>query len=242
MIRKAIVAAAGRGTRMKHLSQDRPKHLIPVCGRPFLYYVIQHLHEAGIHDIVVVAGYKAETLQDSMRKYFSDIRVVNQFAKLGEERYGTACPLECVREEVSAEPFVFLYGDNLYSPSDLARIADDNTFHAVAGLHHEHPEHYGVLVTQNNFLTRIVEKPKQFVGNFINVGLYRFYPEVFQYLDHIEKSERGEYEVTDVVSLLAAKKKVQVVSLADYWFDFGKPEDIHIVEKFLNTGAYDRED
>lgn len=233
MIHTAVVAAAGRGTRMKHLSQDRPKHLIPVCGKPFLYFVIKQLRDAGIANIIVVTGYKAETFQEPMRKYFPDIRVVNQFKKIGAERYGTACALECVREDLN-EPFIFLYGDNLYSPADLRRVAEDNQHHAVAGFHHEHPEQYGVLVRNDDFLERIVEKPKTFVGNFINVGLYRFYPEVFQYLERIEKSERGEYELTDVVSLLASEKKVQVVPLLDYWLDFGKPEDIPVVERFLH--------
>jgi dTDP-glucose pyrophosphorylase len=92
---------------------------------------------------------------------------------------------------------------------------------------------YGVLITENNKLIKIIEKPPEFVGNIINVGLYKFTKDIWPALDKIKLSERGEYEITDALSLLAIEKKVDVLTLKDYWLDFGSREDIPIVEAFL---------
>jgi len=82
-----------------------------------------------------------------------------------------------------------------------------------------------------DFLDRIIEKPKEFVGDLINTSLYKFTPEIFEKVYQIEKSSRGEYEITDAVSLLARERKVKIKKIKDFWMDFGKPED---VEKFNN--------
>ena len=78
-----------------------------------------------------------------------------------------------------------------------------------------------------------MEKPKEFVGNLINTAMYKFTPEIFAALRQIELSLRGEYELTDAISILATQKKVKVKMIQDYWLDFGKPEDIERVAKFL---------
>jgi len=83
-------------------------------------------------------------------------------------------------------------------------------------------------------LKEIIEKPKEYVGNLINTGLYKFTSDVFEKLPLIEKSPRGEYELTDVISLLAKDKKVKVVKMNDGWMDFGNPDDISKVSNFLN--------
>ena len=111
----------------------------------------------------------------------------------------------------------------------------DDNYSYIAGLPHSHPENYGVLaVDENGLLKRIVEKPKDPVGNLINTGLYKFTPEVFDHLDKIKISPRGEYELTDVINLLAIQGKVKAMDLKGIWLDLGKPEDIVRVEKYLS--------
>ena len=85
------------------------------------------------------------------------------------------------------------------------------------------------------FLKSIVEKPKKHIGNLINTGLYKFTPDVFNYLDKIKLSSRGEYELTDIINILAKKRKMKVKNLKGIWLDFGKPQDIIKVEKYLST-------
>ncbi len=238
MIKKVLISAAGKGTRMLHLSKDKPKHLIETNGKPFLYHLLLNLKQAGFEDIVMVVGYKKELMEDFLKKYNGDFKItlLNQFEILGKDRYGTACPLEAARNILNTDSFLSVYGDNLYSVEDLKRFNIDDDYHYIAGLPHEHPENYGVLqVDQSGFLTQIVEKPKEPQGNLINTGLYKFTPEVFDYLDKIELSPRGEYELTDVINLLAKQGKVKALDLKGVWLDFGRPEDIKKVEDYLNA-------
>ncbi|TSC95138.1 MAG: nucleotidyl transferase [Parcubacteria group bacterium Licking1014_1] len=251
MIKKVVVAAAGQGTRMLHLTNNKPKHLIKVQDKPFLSYVLDNLLKAGYKEIVLVVGYKEELIKDFIGGYKDCLKdlpagrqgkkckidIVSQYEILGpkEKEYGTACAVKCVRDFVDGEPFIFLCGDNLYSVKDLKAINIDDDYNYVAGLEHDHPEKYGVLITDNGFLKEIIEKPKQFVGNLINTGLYKFTPEVFEKISKIEKSPRGEYEITDIISLLAKDKKVKVTKIEDYWLDFGNPADIIRLSNFIKN-------
>lgn len=237
MIKKVLVMAAGRGTRMLDLGKDKPKHLIKTNGKPFLYYLLRNLKEAGFEEIVMVVGYKKEFMEEFLAEYNGEfnITLINQFEVLGDNKYGTACPLEAARSVLNGDSFLSVYGDNLYSVEDLKRFNIDDELTYVAGMPHEHPENYGVLqVGDNGMLKEIIEKPTEHVGNLINTGLFKFTPEVFDYLDKIELSPRGEYEITDVVSLLAKEGKVKALDLKGIWLDFGKPEDVKKVEDYLN--------
>jgi len=246
MVNKVIVAAAGRGTRMLHLTDERPKHLIEVRGRPFLLYVLENLSRAGYSEVILVAGYKKDLVERFISEYLPDgmgklkvISVVDQYEKLKpQEKYGTACPLmlEEVRAFVGGEQFLFISGDNLYSVEDLKAMNVTDGYNYVAGIKHENPEKYGVLIKDGgDFLEKIIEKPKEFVGDTINAGLYKFTPEVFDKIVQIKKSARGEYEITDAISLLAGEKKVKIMNINDYWHDFGNPEDIKKLSNFLES-------
>jgi len=238
MIKKVLVSAAGRGTRMLHLSKEKPKHLIEVNGKPFLYYLLNNLRQAGFEEVIMVVGYKKDHMYDFIEKYNGRFKItlLNQFEILGEDKYGTACPVECAKDLLAGQSFLAVYGDNLYSIEDLKKFNIDDQYCYVAGLPHEHPENYGVLhADQDGFLHDIVEKPKQYVGNLINTGLYKFSPQVFDQLDKISLSPRGEYELTDVINLLAKQRLVKAVNLEGIWLDFGKPDDIVKVEQYLNT-------
>lgn len=252
MITKVVIAAAGQGTRMLELSKCKSKHLIEVENRPFLAYLMDNLLLAGYTEIFLVVGFHPELMQDFKEKYLSEvvnigldknkikIEIVNQHEVLGPRgvEYGTACPVKCVKDKVDNESFVYLYGDNLFSVADLKSMNIADEFCYAAGLKNEHPEKYGVLIPDgDDFLDKIIEKPKEFVGDLINAGLYKFTPEVFEKLPLIEKSVRGEYEITDVVSLLAQEKKVKIKKIKDYWHDFGNPNDIPKLAEFIKNGC-----
>ena len=238
MIKKVVIAAAGRGSRMLDLSNDKPKHLIEVCGRPFLFYLLNNLLEAGYEELILVVGYKNEKIKEFLKtfEYKDKVTLVNQFDVLGEEEYGTACVLKCLKGVINNDNFLTVYGDNLYSVEDLKSFGNINSDYSyVAGFYHDCPEKYGVLKEKDGFLEKIIEKPKQHVGNLINVGLYGFTPEILKKVEEIQKSERGEYELTDAVNLLADEKKVKVRKLQDSWLDFGNPSDIALISNFLKN-------
>lgn len=247
MIKKAVVAAAGEGTRMLHLTNNKSKHLIEVKKRPFLAYLLDNLFKAGLRDIILVVGYRADLIeqflkkykppQKSLRKTEYSIRTVNQYQTLGSKKkmYGTACPLMCVEKELGRSQFIYLCGDNLYSVRDLKAMRKGGKYCYVAGIYHKTPQKYGVLVEEKGFLKEIAEKPNKFMGNIINAGLYKFTSDVFKKLGKITKSSRGEYEITDAINLLAKEKKVKVIRIKDIWLDFGNPADIIKLSYFVKS-------
>lgn len=254
MITKVVVAAAGQGTRMLGLSKDKSKHLICVQNRPFLAYLMDNLVAAGYSEIILVVGFKKELMEDFKNDFLHcssevkksglgdklKIQIVDQYEILGpkEKEYGTACPVKCVKDLVGKENFIYVYGDNLFSVEDLKLMNADDEFCYIAGLKQDHPEKYGVLIEgPNDFLEKIIEKPKEFVGDLINAGLYKFTPEVFEKISKIEKSPRGEYEITDVLSLLCKEKRVRIKKIKDYWHDFGNPADVEKLSNFIKNGC-----
>lgn len=248
MIIKVVISAAGQGTRMLELSHDKSKHLITVGERPFLAYLLDNILTAGYTDILMVVGFREDMIREFLKTYtykgvVPSIQLVNQFDMLGpkEKMYGTACPLMCVKDFVGNDQFISLVGDNFYTVEDLKAMNQEDGFCYVAGREEEHPERFGVLVEgQHGLLEKIVEKPTEFVGNLVNTSLYKFTPEVFEKLSLVEKSPRGEYEITDVLSRLAQEKKVKIVRTKNYWMDFGRPEDVEKFSEFLKSKSETR--
>ena len=247
-ITKVVISAAGQGTRMLDLSKDKSKHLIEVEKRPFLAYLLDNILGAGYTEIILVAGYREDMIREFLKNYIAalknykfegldfTVKIINQFDILGpkEKEYGTACPIKCVKNLIKNENFISLCGDNFYTIEDLKLMNIDDNYNYVAGIANGHPEKFGVLIEDgDDFLEGIIEKPKEFVGNLINTSLYKFTPEIFNKVAQIGKSSRGEYEITDAISLLAKEKKVKVKIIKDNWMDFGRPEDIEKFSHFI---------
>lgn len=220
---------------MLHLAMHKPKHLIHVHNRPFLFYVLTNLKKAGIEEMILVVGHKKEAMQSFAHEYRNEfpLTLVDQFEIAGTEKYGTAIPIECAKDAVGGESFIAIFGDNMYSPEDIRSLMYDDGFTYVSGFRHGHPERYGVLLTEGEYLKDVIEKPKKFVSNLINTGLAKFTPGIFDAIRSVSISLRGEYELTDAIRILAEEKKVKVKRIEDYWFDFGNPADIIRISDFL---------
>ncbi len=249
MIKKVVVSAAGQGTRMLELTKDKSKHLIKIGDKPFLFYLLDNIFKAGYREIFLVVGFKADLMAEFVKKFMNDylpnadefkIKFINQFEILGpkEKEYGTACPIKCVKDEIQGENFISLVGDNFYTIEQLKAMNIQDEFCYVAGIESKTPEKFGVLVEKDGYLKGIIEKPKEFVGNLINTSLYKFTPDIFEKVSQIEKSPRGEYEITDAISLLAKENKVKVKHFKDFWMDFGRPEDIEKFSEFLKNANH----
>ncbi|KKP33131.1 MAG: Glucose-1-phosphate thymidyltransferase [Parcubacteria group bacterium GW2011_GWC2_32_10] len=248
MIKKVVVSAAGQGTRMLELSKEKSKHLICINDKPFLAYLMDNILLAGYTEILLVVGFHSELMGEFKNNYLNSvekigidrnkikIEIINQHEILGPKdvAYGTACPIKCAKDFIGNENFLSLAGDNFYSVEDLKLMNIDDKYNYVAGCQNEHPERFGVLVKDgDDFLEKIIEKPKEFIGNLINISFYKFTPEIFDVVNKIEKSVRGEYEITDAVSLSAREKKVKIKKINDFWMDFGRPEDIEKMKEIL---------
>lgn len=238
MIDTIVIAAAGRGSRMKHLSEDKPKHLITVAGKPFLHHLLKAVHDAGFKRIVVVIGYKADVMREFLENEPYDVEIVDQNEK-APGKYGTAVVVEVVADVVNGKPFVFKNGDSLYTKEVFQSVMVDDGYTRVVGAYNEDPTNYGVVEADaNGLLKRIVEKPKEPICNVINLGIYGFQPDVIDAIKQVKRSPRKEYEIVDAINILAKQNKVKVEQLEGEWVDLGKPQDIETVERFLVKHNY----
>ncbi len=227
---KAVILAAGKGVRLLPLTEDRPKTMVEINGRPFLSYIIDHLHQAGFHQLGIVVGYKKEKIIDFFQQKSIPATIIEQ-----PEHWGTGHALLQARKFCGKSNFLMMGGDNLFSVRDMKALPMNDAFSYVTAVAAEEWRRYGILVTKDSSLIKIVEKPETFVGNVANAGLYKFTPEIWPELERVQKSPRGEYEVTDALNLLAEKGKVKVLFLHDYWLDLGGQEDREKIERFLKN-------
>jgi UDP-N-acetylglucosamine diphosphorylase / glucose-1-phosphate thymidylyltransferase / UDP-N-acetylgalactosamine diphosphorylase / glucosamine-1-phosphate N-acetyltransferase / galactosamine-1-phosphate N-acetyltransferase len=225
---KVVIMAAGKGTRMLPLTEDIPKVLVEVNNKPFLYYLIKNLQKAGYNDFCIIAGYKKEKIIEFLDNYGFEATIVEQ-----KEQLGTGHAVLQAKEFVEQDDFLVLGGDNLWSVEDIKKINSNDEYNYVSGVRVETPQNYGVLIEENGKLKKIKEKPKEFFGNIINSGLYKFKPEIFSLLENLKPSPRGEIELTDAISTLAEQGKVKVIKIKDFWKDFGCLEDIPKMSEFL---------
>lgn len=238
MIKTVVVAAAGNGTRMKHLAKNKPKHLINILGRPFLYYLLKNIKEAGFTNIILVIGRHAARFETFAQAYQSefDLQLVNQFAIISESKYGSAVPVMAAADLIGNNSFVYLMGDNLYGVADL-RSAGQSATPAIFGMKTERWDLYGSIEqTAEKTLIKIREKQAVPGVNLGNSGLYTLPPNIFPILNNLPASPKnGEYMITTAVSTLSQTSPVKVKVCHDPWLDFGKPSDVPKMTKFLRT-------
>ncbi len=227
---------------MKELAIARPKHLIPVAGKPFLFYLLHNMKKAGFKRIILVAGNHVEAIFDFVEEHkeiFPNLICINQFQKMGEDKYGTALAILSAQDLIKNKTFISIYGDNLYSVEDLLhmRSRKDSLCHLY--LHKtETPEKYGVPIIENGRVKDLIEKPKNFISNWVASGAYVVSREIFDVIKNLSPSNRGEYELTDAIAQMAKKGNVVAHNLLGTWLDFGNPEDVPIVENFLRSEKY----
>ena len=225
-VTKAVLLAAGKGTRMKDLTNDLPKPMLVVRGKPILLHIIDGLRAAGVTDFLLVVGYKAEVVQE----FFGDgsahgVRV--QYATQVVQD-GTGRVVELAKDFAGADPFVLSYGDILIAPENYQRLVTLGTAEALVSVKHNAAEVAkggAVLVNERFELTGLVEKPAGPPPSpWYNAGVYTFRPSIFTYTARLQLSPRGEYELTDAIRELGQNHVVQVVELTGEWADVRDPE------------------
>jgi bifunctional UDP-N-acetylglucosamine pyrophosphorylase/glucosamine-1-phosphate N-acetyltransferase len=217
---QAIVLAAGEGSRMRPLTSNVPKVMLPICGKPLLEQIVLRARQARIDRFTLVIGYGA----DSVRNHFGDgskLGVKIDYA-LQEKQLGTGHALMAAKGSAE-ERFFVLNGDVLPDVESLKKMADLKT--AVAAIKVEDPKRYGVFTVSDARMISVVEKSENPPSNLANAGIYLLTGEIFEELGHVPLSERGEYELTDGLNSLARKENIQVVELED-WLEIGRPWDI----------------
>jgi len=227
-IAKAVLLAAGRGTRMRELTQELPKPMLQVRGKPVLQHIIEGLRDADLTDFLIIVGWHAEVVRD----FFGDgskLGVRMEYATQMVQD-GTGKVVELAREFVGSEPFVLSYGDILIGPQNYPRIcaALAGAEAVVSVKRNEDVTQGGAVFVNENFeLIDLREKPKpeEPTSPWYNAGIYAFRSSIFDYVAKLERSPRGEFELTDAIRNLAlAGNKVQAFELAGNWADVRDPE------------------
>jgi dTDP-glucose pyrophosphorylase len=227
-IDRAVLLAAGRGTRMRELTADLPKPMIKVRGKPILLHIVEGLQTAGIKNFLIIVGYQG----DAVRDYFGDgtcfgLRI-NYAMQVVQD--GTGRVVDLARDLVDRSPFVLSYGDILVAPKNYQRLVDlaDDVEAIISVKRGEDVSKGGaVFLNEQMELVDLREKtqPGEASSPWYNAGLYAFRPSIFEFTARLKPSPRGEYELTDAIRDLAQSgKKVRALEIAGEWADVRDPE------------------
>lgn len=228
-VAKAVVLAAGKGTRMGALTHEIPKPMLPVRGKPMLEHVLDHLREAGIAACALITGYHRELIERHFAGYPIRLEFIHQ-----EVVNGTAAAAKLARSFVGADDFLLTYGDIWCEAQDYRRImqpieTEPDTQATLAVKFVDDPFQGAAVYVKDGFIERIVEKPPEGTSttHWNSAGIYTFRPGIFDAIEKVGLSPRGEYELTDAVgALIHAGRKLRAVEVKGEWRDIGRPEDL----------------
>ena len=233
---KGYILAAGEGIRMRPLTSNIPKPLLPVAGKPFLEHNIDALKDAGIKDIVLLIGWKAHRI----REHFGDGKAFGVRIDYVEqkERLGTAHAIGMVKDRMDSA-FLCLYGDVVLTKESVKGLVQHHKMvkgSVMALTTVEDPSRYGCIKAEDGVVMDIVEKPEVPEGNMVNAGAYILEPEIFDAISETKKSPRGEFEVTDSFKILMKKTHLYTHRLEGEWIDVARPWDLLEANRILMKG------
>jgi len=217
---KAVILAAGKGTRMGPLTENRPKAMLPIANRPLLEHIIVAIKAAGIKDFLVVTGYCKEKIIDHFgngRSLGVNIEYIEQ-----QRQNGTADAITVARNSIT-ERFLVTNGDVIAGIPDIKNILNARGEVVIAAKKVASPEEYGILYVKGNSVEKIVEKPKNPLSDLANAGIYVFEPSIFDAISGTGHSTRGEYEITDSIQRLIDSGKSSAYVSLEKWQDIGFP-------------------
>lgn len=226
---KGLILSGGHGTRLRPITYSQQKQLIPVANKPILFYCIEDLINAGIHDIAIIVGPNKEQVMDTVKAAEWDAKISFIFQ---DAPRGLAHAVKLSRDFIDNNNFIMYLGDNLLKGGSVDFIRDFSDSKVDASLlltEVEDPRQYGVALVdeQKKIIVNLVEKPKNPPSNLSIVGIYGLTPRIFDAIDNIAPSWRGELEITDALHWLIKNGYcVRYGMVQGWWKDTGKTEDI----------------
>lgn len=226
-VKKAVILAAGRGIRMRELTDDLPKPMIAVRGKPILQHIIEGMRGAGITDVLLIVGYR----EDVVRGFFGDgekfgVRVHYERQVVQD---GTGRVVELGKTFTGSDSFLLSYGDILLDPRNYEALAAPGDEEGIVSVKWSEDVSKGgaVFVDENFIMTDLREKPQpgEPTSPWYNAGVYMFRPSIYECTARLKLSPRGEYELTDAIRDLAQSgNRVRAYELVGNWADVRDPE------------------
>lgn len=219
---KAVILAAGEGNRMRPLTSNRPKVMLPVANKPILEHLLIEAKEAGIKEFIFIVGY----CDEQVRSYFGKGEKWGVTIAYSEQRkqLGTADAIRMVAGMVDGT-FLVINGDVVVSRKDIGRLLK-NGRNTMSVIEVEDHRGLGMVELSEDKITNIYEKTQKPPTLMANAGLYLFTPEIFEAISQTEKSPRGEYEITDSLQLLMDTKEGLHYQEITSWLDISYPWDL----------------
>jgi UDP-N-acetylglucosamine diphosphorylase / glucose-1-phosphate thymidylyltransferase / UDP-N-acetylgalactosamine diphosphorylase / glucosamine-1-phosphate N-acetyltransferase / galactosamine-1-phosphate N-acetyltransferase len=246
---KAVILAAGKGTRMGELTNELPKPMLLVQGKPILEHILEGLTQAGIKDFFIVTGFRAEVIED----YFGTGAKWNVAIQYGRQvtQDGTGKAPEVAKSFVGGDDFVLTYGDILVQPQTyqdmLARFGESAFSGLITVTRGQDVSKGAINLFDKDFcLRRLIEKPspaqleelrhqgelKPGAIAWYNAGVYIFRPVVFDFTARLQKSPRNEYELTDAISaMVQAGHRIAGLEIQGRWVDVRDPQVLAELER-----------
>lgn len=223
---QCVILAAGKGTRLRPLTETIPKPLVLVAGKPLLDHIIDALPSA-VDELIIVTGYLENKIKDYCGSEYKGRKVtyVHQ-----EEQKGTAPALWLCKDLLNGR-FLFMFADDIHGADDIARVASYSR--ALLTMPTKNPERFGIVVRHpDGTLAEFVEKPVHPPSNLASTGMMVLDTHIFEF--ELPKETNGEYYLTDVIAEYAKEYPIAVVE-ETLWIPIGYPEDIVRAEKILAT-------
>jgi glucose-1-phosphate thymidylyltransferase len=239
----AVVLAAGEGTRLRPLTEDKPKGMVEVDGKPILTHCFEQLVELGADELVVVVGYRKEAIIEHYGDEFDGVPITYAHQR---EQQGLAHALLTVESHVD-DDFMLMLGDNIFHANlaDVVRRQRESRADAaflVEEVEWDEAGRYGVCDTNKyGEIVEVVEKPEDPPSNLVMTGFYTFTPEIFHACHLVQPSNRGEYEISEAIDLLIhSGRTIDAIGIDGWRIDVGYPEDRDEAEKRLRGDAVEQ--
>jgi len=229
---EAILLTGGRGVGLEPITHTRPKSLIPVLDKPLIELHLRNLAEAGVKRVIIVISYMGDKVKDSVELINNELSLNVEYVDQGEP-LGTAHALIKALPHVRGDEFLLIYGDVYYgrNPQLLKElITKRGTVITVAEV--DSPSRYGALLLNGDKVVKIIEKPREFISNYVNAGVYKLTRGIERYAEGVGVSERGEYELTTALqAMINSGECIGYVSVKE-WVDVGRPWSLIDVNKY----------
>lgn len=225
LVMKGVILHGGQGTRLRPLTHTGPKQLINIAGKPISQWALEKLIKLGIDEIAIILG---ENNPTKVIEHFgdgTDFGVKITYYYQGKAR-GIAEAVYRVRDFTKDDDFIVFLGDNVII-DDLDTMSNKVCDASILLAKVAKPEQFGVAVLSGEEIIRLVEKPQEHISDYALVGVYRFNSEIFDCIEALKPSARGELEITEAIQMLIDKgKRVEYSIIDGWWKDTGNPSDL----------------